>query len=89
LRAAARRQRDDPLIVIEVVSPSSRNRDSGAKLADYFRLPPIRHYLMVKTENQTIIHHRRDDAGTFTTYIVRDGTLWLDPPGLDLTGLFP
>jgi Uma2 family endonuclease len=79
---------DDKVIVIEVVSPSSRNSDSGAKLADYFRLPSVRHYLIVKTENQTIIRHRRDDAGT--TYIVRDGTLWLDPPpGLDLTGLFP
>jgi Uma2 family endonuclease len=79
---------DDPLIVIEVVSPSSQKRDSGAKLADYFRLPSVRHYLIVKTENQTIIHHRRDDAGTITTHIIRDGTIRLDPPGLDLTNLF-
>jgi Uma2 family endonuclease len=80
---------DDPLIVIEVVLPSSQKRDSGAKLADYFRLPSVRHYLIVKTENQTIIHHRRDDAGGISTHIIRDGAIRLDPPGLNLTGLFP
>ncbi len=28
----------DPVIVVEVLSPSSRARDAGAKLADYFRI---------------------------------------------------
>lgn len=28
----------DPIIVVEVVSPSSQSIDTGAKLADYFRL---------------------------------------------------
>jgi Uma2 family endonuclease len=78
----------DPVIVVEVVSPSARKRDSGSKLADYFRIPSVRHYLIVKTENRAIIHHRRDDAGGITTHIIRDGVLCLDPPGLALTGLF-
>lgn len=78
----------DPLILIEVVSPSSRKRDSGSKLEDYFRIPSVRHYLIVKTENQTIIHHLRDEAGGITTHIIRDGTVQLDPPGLTVTGLF-
>ncbi|MBV8589493.1 MAG: Uma2 family endonuclease [Acetobacteraceae bacterium] len=33
----------DPVIVVEVLSPSTRARDSGAKLADYFRLTSMRH----------------------------------------------
>jgi Uma2 family endonuclease len=78
----------DPVIVVEVVSRSSRKRDSGSKLEDYFRIPSVRHYLIVKTENQAIIHHRRDDAGDISTHIVRDGILRLDPPGLSVTGLF-
>ena len=78
----------DPLIVIEVVAPSSRKRDSGSKLEDYFRIPSVRHYLIVKTENQAIIHHLRDEAGGITTHIIRDGTVQLDPPGLTVTGLF-
>ncbi len=78
----------DPLIVVEVVSPSSHKRDSGSKLEDYFRIPSVRHYLIVKTENQAIIHHRRDEAGEITTHIIRDGVVRLDPPGLVVTGLF-
>jgi Uma2 family endonuclease len=78
----------DPIIVVEVVSPSSRRRDTGGKLEDYFRISSLRHYLIVKTENKAIIHHRRDEAGEITTHIIRDGVLRLDPPGLVVTGLF-
>ncbi|WP_428492580.1 Uma2 family endonuclease [Rhodopila sp.] len=80
---------NDPLIVVEVVSPSSQRRDSGSKLEDYFRLASMRHYLIVKTENQVIIHHQRDEAGEITTRIIRDGAMRLDPPGLVLSDLFP
>lgn len=73
---------DDPCIVAELVSPSSAARDSGAKLDDYFRIPGARHYLIVKTENHTVIHHRRDAAGAIATTILRDGELRLDPPGI-------
>ena len=64
----------DPVILVEVVSPSSRARNSGSKLEDYFRLPSVRHYLIVKTENRAVIHHQRDAAGAITTRIIRDGT---------------
>jgi Uma2 family endonuclease len=78
----------DPIIVVEVVSPSSRKRDTGGKLEDYFRIPSVRHYLIVKTENKAIIHHHRDETGTITTQILRDGVIQLDPPGITVTGLF-
>ena len=78
----------DPLIVVEVVSPSSQKRDTGSKLEDYFRIPSVRHYLIIKTENTAIIHHRRDETGVITTAIVRDGTLRLDPPGMTVTDIF-
>ena len=78
----------DPIIVVEVVSPSSRKRDTGGKLEGYFRLPSVRHYLIVMTETKAIIHHCRDEAGTIMTRIVREGAVRLDPPGIELTGLF-
>ena len=80
---------DDPIVVIEVLSPSTRGRDAGAKLADYFRLPSVRHYLIVRTEDRVIIHHARGEDGAIATSIVREGTIRLDPPGLTLTELFP
>jgi Uma2 family endonuclease len=74
----------DPIILVEVRSPSSGYRDAGAKLEDYFRLPSVRHYLIVKTENRSVIHHVRDEAGAIATRIVRDGAVSLDPPGIEL-----
>ena len=81
----------DPVIVVEVLSPSSLARDTGAKLEDYFRLPSVRHYLIVKTENRTVVHHRRGTDGTIQTRIVKAGRLELDPPGVAVTveSLFP
>ena len=75
----------DPLIVVEVVSPSSRGRDAGAKFADYFRLASLRHYLILSTENRTAVHHARDDAGVITSRVVSDGTITLDPPGISVS----
>ena len=79
----------DPVIIVEVLSPSTRARDAGAKLEDYFRLPSLHHYLIVKTENRTIIHHARNADGTILTSIVRDGPISLEPPGITLTDCFP
>jgi Uma2 family endonuclease len=74
----------DPIIVVEVVSPSSRGVDSGAKLASYFSLPSVRHYLIVDTDKRVVIHHRRDEEGRIGVRICRDGPLTLDPPGLTI-----
>jgi Uma2 family endonuclease len=77
----------DPVIVVEVVSPSSQRRDTGSKLEGYFRIASVRHYLIVKTENRAIIHHRRDEAGNIATHIIRAGVIRLDPPGLAVAAL--
>jgi Uma2 family endonuclease len=80
---------NDPIIVVEVRSPSTGARDAGVKLSDYFRLPAVHHYLIVRTDDRAIIHHARNADGTILTRIVREGPLRLDPPGLTVTGLFP
>ena len=73
-----------PVIVVEVLSPITKAHDAGAKLADYSRLPSVRHYLLVRTERPTVIHHRRGDDGSIATRVVTAGALALDPPGLTL-----
>lgn len=77
----------DPLVVIEVASPSTQSLDAGGKLADYFRIPSLRHYLIVRTKGKIVIHHARDEAGVITTRIVRNGTVRLDPPGIVMGSL--
>jgi len=74
----------EPLIVVEVLSPATGGRDAGAKLDDYFRLPSVMHYLLVKTERPAVIHHARGPAGRIDTRIVTGGTLTLSPPGLSV-----
>lgn len=76
--------------VVEVVSPGSLRFDTGAKLTDYFRVPTIRHYLVVKTDRPVVIQHRRIDDTTIETRLIREGTFDRDPPGLSiaLTDIF-
>jgi Uma2 family endonuclease len=74
----------DPLLVVEIISPSSRARDVGAKLADYFRIPGLRHYLIVRTDDRTIIHHNRAASGAISTSISRDTDILFQPPGIVL-----
>jgi Uma2 family endonuclease len=73
-----------PVIVVEVLSPTTRALDTSAKLADYLRVPSVRHYLIATTDRPAIIHHRRTDGGAIETRIVTSGALDLDPPGLTL-----
>jgi Uma2 family endonuclease len=72
----------DPIVVVEVLSPSSRGRDAGMKLADYFRLPSVHHHLLVAVPRRLVIHHGRTGSGTIETRILSDGELRLDPCGL-------
>lgn len=74
----------NPIIVAEVLSPSSRRVDPSLKLAGYFRVPSIAHYLIVDPDQPLIIHHARGNSDKLLTSIVRDGAIRLDPPGLEL-----
>ncbi len=37
----------NPLIVVEVLSPSTQSFDLGGKLQGYFALPSLRHYIIL------------------------------------------
>ena len=73
----------NPIIVVEVLSPSTRRVDASAKLVGYFRLPSVRHYLIVDPKEPLIIHHSRSGEN-LETRIVREGVIALDPPGLEI-----
>ena len=81
----------DPVVVVEVLSPSTRSYDAGAKLGGYLRMPSVRHYLLVDAKSRLVIHHDRFAGGEIATRIAHEGSLRLDPPGitLDVAGLFP
>jgi Uma2 family endonuclease len=74
----------DPIIVVEVLSPSTARMDETTKLDGYFRLPSVRHYLIVDPDARTIAHHKRGRGGMPTRRIVRKGALALKPPGIEI-----
>lgn len=74
----------NPVIVVEVLSPSARSVDTGAKLIDYFRVPSICHYLIVRANRRGVIHHRRREDGGIETRILTEGQIRLDPPGISV-----
>lgn len=79
-----------PVIVVEVLSPGTAAKDKGRKLAGYFGVPSVRHYLIVDAVRRLVTHHWRAGSG-IETGVISDGRLRLDPPGIELAldELFP
>ncbi len=76
---------DKPIIVVEVVSPSSTTRDEYQKLAEYFAVPSIMHYLIVWPNEAMCYHHQRLADKKILTTIVRSGKIEFDPPGISIS----
>jgi Uma2 family endonuclease len=74
----------NPVIIVEVLSPSTRRVDVSLKLAGYFRLPSVAHYLIVDPTQRSVIHHARGAGDTILTRVISDGVIALEPPGLEL-----
>ncbi|MEQ1648031.1 MAG: Uma2 family endonuclease [Hyphomicrobiaceae bacterium] len=72
----------NPIIIVEVLSPSTQYIDLGAKLAGYFQIPSVVHYLLVTPGNAPIIHHQRQADGNILTRLAHADPVTLDPPGL-------
>lgn len=52
-----------PLLVVEVLSPSTRAYDSKEKLAEYKRIPALQHVLLIDSEAIAVTLHSRSDNG--------------------------
>jgi Uma2 family endonuclease len=74
----------NPVILVEVASPSTRKFDDTVKLSGYFSLPSVHHYLIVDPEGPPVVHYRRHSDGTPERSLVREGALTLSPPGIGL-----
>jgi len=79
-----------PVIAVEVLSPSTRNLDKTVKLADYFRVPSLAHYIIIDLARRHVLHYRRQPDAAITVAIVKDGEIVCDPPGItiDAASLF-
>jgi Uma2 family endonuclease len=80
----------NPVIVVEVSLPGTQSIDTSDKLADYFRLASVQHYLIVSTRRREVIHHRREGDATVAR-VAKVGAIELNPPGItiDIAELYP
>lgn len=75
----------DPLIVFEVVSPSSGRIDTVLKMPWYFALSSVLHYIIIEPQLRFLVWHARETPdATIQTRILREGAMQLHPPGLAL-----
>jgi Uma2 family endonuclease len=74
----------NPVIVVEVLSPSTRHIDKSTKLADYFTVASLHHYLIVDLKKRHVLHYQRQSDGGLLVRIINDGLIKLDPPGISV-----
>jgi Uma2 family endonuclease len=55
----------NPTVVVEVLSPSTRNHDLGAKLLEYQRIPSLRSILYLDSETATARLWQRPESSTW------------------------
>lgn len=75
---------EEPVIVCEVLSPTTAKHDMSTKLDGYFTLPSVQHYIIGDPDKPLLIVHSRGTGDTLTTRVIADPAirLLLDPPGL-------
>lgn len=60
-----------PCLVIEVLSPSTKNYDQVQKLAYYASVPAIEEYVLISTNEKLVMVHRRGQNESWVTHLYR------------------
>jgi Uma2 family endonuclease len=75
----------DPIVIVEVLSPSTIDHDRGAKLEFYKSLPTVHHIALVYQDQIWVEHYRRTDVGFVFDVLTRaDAALTLGAIAFDL-----
>jgi Uma2 family endonuclease len=53
----------DPVVIVEVLSPSTMDRDRGVKLAFYKQLPTVQHVVLAYSDQMRVEHYVRTGIG--------------------------
>ena len=63
----------NPVVLVEILSPTTEGYDRGAKAAHYRRIPSLREYVLVSQSEPRIEVHRRTESGRWELFDARPG----------------
>ena len=70
----------NPIILFEILSPTTEAYDRGGKFAHYRRIPTLQEYIMVAQDQAVVEHYaRQGEQWTLTEYQGLNTTLELRP----------
>lgn len=75
---------ENPVVVIEIISPSTEREDRGRKKFDYFATPSIRQYAIVEQDERRIDLYTRTETAWLDQVITGDAALTLSAVGVDI-----
>lgn len=82
---SARDEAAEPVLVVEILSPSTEKDDRGRKWAAYRRLKSLRHYMLVTQDQMMVELYTRSDAGwTLHVSETADATVTIDSLAVSL-----
>ena len=73
-----------PVLIVEVLSPSTADYDRSRKFNQYKKLALLRHYILVSQTAWVLEWLRRDDADQWIYTVLSDPTDVLEIPALNL-----
>ena len=68
----------NPIVIVEVLSPSTEKHDREAKYAHYRRIPSLRAYVLVSQDERLVEVFTRNADESWTLRDLREGTARLD-----------
>lgn len=71
-----------PIIIVEVLSRSTRHTDKGAKLLEYINMPSMQEYLIIEQDIASIDVFRRSEGWVLKNYILGESIYF---ESIDLT----
>jgi Uma2 family endonuclease len=76
----------NPIVIVEVLSDSTRNYDRGEKFELYRSIPALRHYLLIEQSFRHVEHRRLQTDGSWSHEIAEspDQIVHLPEAGIDL-----
>jgi Uma2 family endonuclease len=74
----------NPIVIVEVLSDSTRNYDRGEKFDLYRSIPALRHYLLIEQTFHHVEHRRLESEWSTEIVDSPDGIVHLSGVGIDL-----